>query len=324
MPRRYEFEEALLEHVEAEQRPTPKGSSSPNKKIASTNRPTQTAAMALLARILKARVSPAPGRGGLLGARVPRLSRPEGARLPAGARAEDKEAGRLGAPRAGGRAEGPRSLAAMPGPRTLANLVEFFWKDGFSRIHEIQVAGRTGPGGERARGLFLRARSARARRRASGRRRRGGCLPEGTPGGGTGRGTPGKGRQALREGDVKEGCLGGTPRRRHRAADAGEGTPGRGRQERGFKEGRQSGVTRLGAPARGLWGVSPKRGAGERIPGRRPRAGWTPAGGGAVWDLRSPAEGVADPPRYGPEGGPEEFLFQRGCRVPARERCEQL
>ncbi|KAB1279168.1 Cytochrome P450 27C1 [Camelus dromedarius] len=26
----------------------------------------------------------------------------------------------------------------MPGPRTLANLVEFFWKDGFSRIHEIQ------------------------------------------------------------------------------------------------------------------------------------------------------------------------------------------
>ncbi|XP_032209852.1 cytochrome P450 27C1 isoform X1 [Mustela erminea] len=32
MPRRYEFEEALLEHVEAEQRATPKDNSSPNKK----------------------------------------------------------------------------------------------------------------------------------------------------------------------------------------------------------------------------------------------------------------------------------------------------
>ncbi|XP_044922456.1 cytochrome P450 27C1 isoform X2 [Mustela putorius furo] len=139
MPRRYEFEEALLEHVEAEQRATPKDNSSPNKKIASNNQPTQTDAMALLARILKAPVSPAPGRGGFLGAGAPRPSRPEGARLPAGARAEDKGAGRRGAPRAGSQAEGPRSLAAMPGPRTLANLVEFFWKDGFSRIHEIQT-----------------------------------------------------------------------------------------------------------------------------------------------------------------------------------------
>lgn len=144
MPRRYEFEEALLEHVGAEQRATPKDNSSPNKTIASNNQPTQTAAMALLARILKARVSPAPGRGGFLGAGAPRPSRLEGARLPAGARAEDKGAGRRGAPRAGGQAERPRSLAAMPGPRTLANLVEFFWKDGFSRIHEIQVAARAG------------------------------------------------------------------------------------------------------------------------------------------------------------------------------------
>nr|XP_058907832.1 cytochrome P450 27C1 isoform X2 [Kogia breviceps] len=87
--------------------------------------------MALLSRILKARPSPAPERG-------PWQPRPTDARLPARARAEDKGAGRPGAPRAGGRAEGPRSLAAMPGPRTLANLVEFFWKDGFSRIHEIQ------------------------------------------------------------------------------------------------------------------------------------------------------------------------------------------
>lgn len=31
------------------------------------------------------------------------------------------------------------SLKEMPGPSTIANLIEFFWKDGFSRIHEIQV-----------------------------------------------------------------------------------------------------------------------------------------------------------------------------------------
>ncbi|XP_044788296.1 cytochrome P450 27C1 isoform X3 [Bubalus bubalis] len=95
--------------------------------------------MALLERILKARPSPAAGRSGLLGgwdAGQPRLA---SSGLPARARAEDKGAGRPGASQAGGRAEGPRSLAAMPGPRTLANLVEFFGKDGFSRIHEIQT-----------------------------------------------------------------------------------------------------------------------------------------------------------------------------------------
>lgn len=32
-----------------------------------------------------------------------------------------------------------KTLEEMPGPSTLANLVEFFWRDGFSRIHEIQV-----------------------------------------------------------------------------------------------------------------------------------------------------------------------------------------
>ncbi|XP_073404049.1 cytochrome P450 27C1-like [Dendrobates tinctorius] len=31
-----------------------------------------------------------------------------------------------------------RSLKEMPGPRTLTNLRELFWRDGFSRIHEIQ------------------------------------------------------------------------------------------------------------------------------------------------------------------------------------------
>ncbi|XP_034535547.1 cytochrome P450 27C1 [Notolabrus celidotus] len=32
-----------------------------------------------------------------------------------------------------------KSLKDMPGPSTMSNLVEFFWKDGFSRIHEIQM-----------------------------------------------------------------------------------------------------------------------------------------------------------------------------------------
>lgn len=32
-----------------------------------------------------------------------------------------------------------KSLREMPGPNTLYNLYEFFWKDGFGRIHEIQV-----------------------------------------------------------------------------------------------------------------------------------------------------------------------------------------
>lgn len=32
-----------------------------------------------------------------------------------------------------------KTLKEMPGPNTMSNLIEFFWKDGFSRIHEIQV-----------------------------------------------------------------------------------------------------------------------------------------------------------------------------------------
>ncbi|XP_013858472.1 cytochrome P450 27C1 [Austrofundulus limnaeus] len=35
-----------------------------------------------------------------------------------------------------------KSLKEMPGPGTLSNLVEFFWRDGFSRIHEIQMEHR--------------------------------------------------------------------------------------------------------------------------------------------------------------------------------------
>uniref|UniRef100_A0A8D0HEB5 Cytochrome P450 family 27 subfamily C member 1 n=1 Tax=Sphenodon punctatus TaxID=8508 RepID=A0A8D0HEB5_SPHPU len=38
------------------------------------------------------------------------------------------------APRAGK----SRTLQEMPGPKTLSNLFEFFWRDGFGRIHEIQ------------------------------------------------------------------------------------------------------------------------------------------------------------------------------------------
>ncbi|XP_047437456.1 cytochrome P450 27C1 [Mugil cephalus] len=35
-----------------------------------------------------------------------------------------------------------KTLQEMPGPNTLSNLIEFFWRDGFSRIHEIQMEHR--------------------------------------------------------------------------------------------------------------------------------------------------------------------------------------
>ncbi|XP_044058951.1 cytochrome P450 27C1-like isoform X1 [Siniperca chuatsi] len=35
-----------------------------------------------------------------------------------------------------------KTLKEMPGPSTLANLIEFFWRDGFSRVHEIQLEHR--------------------------------------------------------------------------------------------------------------------------------------------------------------------------------------
>lgn len=38
-----------------------------------------------------------------------------------------------------GERAGIKSLKEMPGPSTLSNLVEFFWRDGFSRIHQIQM-----------------------------------------------------------------------------------------------------------------------------------------------------------------------------------------
>lgn len=33
-----------------------------------------------------------------------------------------------------------KSLKEMPGPSAIGNLVEFFYRDGFARIHEIQVS----------------------------------------------------------------------------------------------------------------------------------------------------------------------------------------
>lgn len=33
-----------------------------------------------------------------------------------------------------------KSLKEMPGPSAFGNLIEFFYRDGFSRIHEIQVS----------------------------------------------------------------------------------------------------------------------------------------------------------------------------------------
>lgn len=185
--------------------------------------------MALLARILKARPSPAAGRTGLLGgwdAGQPRLA---SSGLSARARAEDKGAGRPGASQAGGRAEGPRSLAAMPGPRTLANLVEFFGKDGFSRIHEIQVA---------ARGGSLRREGA------------GDGAPGRRPGKDASEGSPGSSGKKPRErmpGRERRGRVPGEdPWKR-----AGEGTSGGGIEEGRPKRKRREGFPG-GAPGRGL------------------------------------------------------------------------
>ncbi|XP_041057178.1 cytochrome P450 27C1-like [Carcharodon carcharias] len=39
----------------------------------------------------------------------------------------------------GTKAQAVKNLSEMPGPSTWSNLVEFFWRDGFSRIHDIQL-----------------------------------------------------------------------------------------------------------------------------------------------------------------------------------------
>lgn len=62
------------------------------------------------------------------------------------ARAEDKEGARRGYPRSSQQhpsLQRVKSLKEMPGPKTFSNLVEFFWKGGFARIHEIQVQSRS-------------------------------------------------------------------------------------------------------------------------------------------------------------------------------------
>lgn len=46
---------------------------------------------------------------------------------------------RLITPKDAAQKKSVKPLAEMPGPGTVSNLIEFFWRDGFSRIHEIQV-----------------------------------------------------------------------------------------------------------------------------------------------------------------------------------------
>lgn len=213
--------------------------------------------MALLARLLRARPSAPAQRAGLPGGGAPRL--------PAGARAEDKGAGRPGAPPNGGRAEGPRSLAAMPGPRTLNNLVEFFCKDGFSRIHEIQVAARPGQEGERLGAALPKAAGwgeGVPRGGNPGRGRRGG-----DPRRGVGEGRQGGGARSGWGGDAR----GWGPREEHRAGVSEEGAAGRGsergargprirargRPACGWRSARGSALPAAGEPRRALQGAVP-------------------------------------------------------------------
>ncbi|XP_036951880.1 cytochrome P450 27C1 [Acanthopagrus latus] len=55
---------------------------------------------------------------------------------------EESMAERLIAPADVGEKATVKTLKEMPGPSTLSNLIEFFWRDGFSRIHEIQMKHR--------------------------------------------------------------------------------------------------------------------------------------------------------------------------------------
>ncbi|KAL8183101.1 UNVERIFIED_CONTAM: hypothetical protein K2H54_015798 [Gekko kuhli] len=52
--------------------------------------------------------------------------------------AELGDAGGLLQPGPHARLQRVKSLQEMPGPKFFSNLREFFWKDGFGRIHEIQ------------------------------------------------------------------------------------------------------------------------------------------------------------------------------------------
>ncbi|NXF44485.1 C27C1 protein, partial [Oceanites oceanicus] len=79
---------------------------------------------------------------------LPRLSSSQSLEVPGSSPAAAADKGGeavAGAGRAGGVLQPSphplgrvKSLREMPGPNTLYNLYEFFWKDGFGRIHEIQ------------------------------------------------------------------------------------------------------------------------------------------------------------------------------------------
>ncbi|XP_015226712.1 cytochrome P450 27C1 [Cyprinodon tularosa] len=60
----------------------------------------------------------------------------EALQIPTG---EEAVSGRLIAPAELREKSQIKTLKEMPGPSTISNLVEFFWRDGFSRIHEIQM-----------------------------------------------------------------------------------------------------------------------------------------------------------------------------------------
>ncbi|KAM3876901.1 cytochrome P450 27C1 [Diretmus argenteus] len=59
--------------------------------------------------------------------------------LPISAGGEESVPGSLITPPAARNKPGVKTLEEMPGPSTVANLIEFFYRDGFSRIHEIQM-----------------------------------------------------------------------------------------------------------------------------------------------------------------------------------------
>ncbi|XP_061618607.1 cytochrome P450 27C1 [Phyllopteryx taeniolatus] len=59
--------------------------------------------------------------------------------IPASAEEDSVSPGLITAAQLAAKTTRVKSLKEMPGPSTTSNLVEFFWRDGFSRIHEIQM-----------------------------------------------------------------------------------------------------------------------------------------------------------------------------------------
>ncbi|XP_032821326.2 cytochrome P450 27C1 [Petromyzon marinus] len=85
-------------------------------------------------------LGPRSGSTSRLGSPRPLHSTPPG---PAALALPQDEVGRRRGGGVGGgggtTARKPRAVRDLPGPGFASNLVEFFWKDGFSRIHEIQL-----------------------------------------------------------------------------------------------------------------------------------------------------------------------------------------